>query len=152
MSSCFGFRKRGGDDREPLLPRYRDETEMQRQLHQKLHTYQMLRALAARYLPSNEQVIINLRTLLASDFLNPTQLELSDSGRLLTKYMKEWLKHFIELLLHKNSGDQIQDFVWYLSKSRISIDTEDLERRVSRAKSKANTAAGIISSCFSILA
>ncbi|KAF2233000.1 hypothetical protein EV356DRAFT_568294 [Viridothelium virens] len=141
MSSCCGLRKRGQDDREPLLPQYRDETEMQRQLHQKLHSYQMFRALADGYMPSNEQVIINLRTLLASDLLNPSDPELSDSGRLLTKYTKEWLKHFVELLFHKNNGDQIQDFIWYLTKSRISVDVEDLGRRASKAKSKANTAA-----------
>lgn len=142
MSSCCGFRKRSGDDREPLLPRYRDETEMQRQLHQKLHSYQMFRALADGYMPSNEQVIINLRTLLASDLLNPSNPELSDSGRLLTKHTKEWLKRFIDLLLHKNGGDQIQDFIWFLTKSRVSIDVDDIERRATRAKSKANTAAG----------
>ncbi|KAL9084745.1 MAG: hypothetical protein Q9165_007920 [Trypethelium subeluteriae] len=103
----------------------------------------MFRALADGYMPSNEQVIINLRTLLASDLLNPSDPELSDSGRLLTKYTKEWLKHFIELLFHKNSGDQIQDFIWYLTKSRISVDVEDLGRRASKAKSKANTAADL---------
>ena len=141
MSSCCGWRRRG-DDREPLLPRYRDETERQRQLHQKLHSFQMYRALVDGYMPSNEQVIINLRTLLASDLLNPTDSELSDSGRLLAKYAKEWLKHFIELLLHKNSRDEIQDFIWFLTKSRISVDVEDIANRASRAKSKANTAAG----------
>ncbi|KAI9677235.1 MAG: hypothetical protein M1822_008184 [Bathelium mastoideum] len=140
MSSCCGLRKRD-DDREPLLPRYRDETELQRRLHQKLHSYQMYRALADGYMPSNEQLIINLRTLLASDLLNPADTELSDSGRLLAKYTKEWLKNFIELLLHKNSGDQSQDFIWFLTKSRISVDVEEIGRKASRAKSKANTAA-----------
>ena len=142
MSSCCGSRKHGGDEREPLLPQYSDETELQRQLHKKLHSYQMFRALGDGYMPSNEQVIINLRTLLASDLLNPSSPELSDSGRLLTKYAKEWLKRFIELLLHKNGSDQIQDFIWFLTKSRVSIDVDDIGRRAAQAKSKANTAAG----------
>ena len=142
LSSCFGFRKSRAEDREPLLPQYRDDTVLQRELHQKLHTYQMVRALSKGYMPSNEQVIINLRTLLAADVLNPDNEELSDSGRALVYYCKEWLKQFIELLQHKNSEDQIQDFIWYLSKARVSVDMEDIVNRTRKAKSKANTAAG----------
>lgn len=93
-------------------------------------------------MPSNEQAIVNLRTLLAADLLNPNNPDLSDSGRLLAKYTKLWLQQFIELLQHKNSDDQIQDFIWFLSKSRISVDVDDLARRASKAKAKADTAAG----------
>ena len=42
MSSCFGFRKAKGEDTEALLPQYGDDTSLQRSLHQKMHTYQML--------------------------------------------------------------------------------------------------------------
>ncbi|KAK5137439.1 hypothetical protein LTR04_004439, partial [Oleoguttula sp. CCFEE 6159] len=141
MSSCFGFRKSRADDREPLLPQYHDDTVMQRELHQKLHSYQMLRALTKGFMPSTEQLIINLRTLTAADILNPAGPELSDSGRLLIKHTKQWLQQFMELLQHKNSEDQIQDFIWFLSKSRISVDVEDLANRASKAKAKADTAA-----------
>lgn len=141
---CLPGFPRGGDyqDREPLLPQYNDDTVLQRELHQKLHTYQMLRALTQGFMPSNEQAIINLRTLLASDVLNPENDDLSDSGRALVHYTKAWLKQFIELLQHKNSDDQIQDFVWYLSKSRVSIDMEDIANRTAKAQKKAKTAAG----------
>lgn len=115
---------------------------MQRELMKKLHSYQMLRALSKGYMPSNEQLIINLRTLLAADILNPDNPELSDSGRLLIKYTYQWLQQFIELLQHKNSEDQIQDFIWFLSKSRVQVDIEDIARRASKAKAKADTAAG----------
>lgn len=71
MSSCFGSRKRKGEDTEALLPLYANDTSLQRTLHQKMHTYQMLRAISKGFMPSTEQVIVNLRTLLASDFLNP---------------------------------------------------------------------------------
>ena len=143
MSSCLGFgRKSRAEDTEPLLPQYRDDTVLQREVHQKLHTYQMLRALSMGFMPSNEQLIINLRTLLAADVLNPNHQNLSDSGRLLVKSAKQWLQQFIEMLQHKNSEDQIQDLLWYLSKSRISIDTEDIAHRAATAKSKADTAAG----------
>lgn len=92
-------------------------------------------------MPSNEQTIINLRTLLAADVLNPDNEDLSDSGRALVYYTKEWLKQFIELLQNKNSRDQIQDFLWYLSKARLSVDMDDIARRTSKAKAQADTAA-----------
>jgi len=142
MSSCFGSRKSKGQDTEALLPQYADETDLQRSLHQKMHTYQMLRALSAGFMPSTEQVIINLRTLLAADFLNPDNPDLSDSGRLLLKFTKQWLSQFIEALRNKNDADQIQDFIWFLSKSRIYLDTEDLANSASKVKSKADATAG----------
>jgi hypothetical protein len=144
MWSCCGLRKgHRADDQEPLLPRYEDETSLQRQLHQKLHSYQMLRALSRGYMPSNEQVIINLRTLLASPILNPETEDLSDAGQALVHYAKRWIKLFIEALHHKNSEDQIQDFIWYLSKARISVDTDDLAETAARSKAKADTKAGM---------
>lgn len=142
MSSCFGLRKSKGEDTEALLPQYADDTSLQRTLHQKMHSYQMIRALSAGFMPSTEQLIINLRTLLASDVLNPDNPDLSDSGRLLLKFTKQWLAQFIELLRHKNDHDQIQDFIWCLSKSRISLDTEDLTKSAKKVKSKADATAG----------
>ncbi|MCJ1255648.1 hypothetical protein MMC24_003465 [Lignoscripta atroalba] len=141
MSSCFGLRKSKGEDTEALLPRYDDDTSLQRQLHQKMHSYQMFRALSKGFMPSTEQLIINLRTLLAADVLNPDNPNLSDSGRLLTKYSKQWLADFIELLRNKNDKDQIQDFIWFLSKSRISLDTNDLANTASKVKAKADATA-----------
>lgn len=130
------------EDRDPLLPQYRDDTALQRELHQKLHTYQMLRALTQGFMPSNEQAIVNLRTLLAADVLNPDNEELSDSGRALVHYVKVWLKQLMDLLQHKNGHDQVQDFMWYLTKARVSVDLEDIVNRTSKAKSMAQTAAG----------
>ena len=142
MSSCFGFRKTKGSDTEPLLPRYADDTILQRRLHEKMHTYQMLRALSKGFMPSTEQLIINLRTLLASDLLNPDDTDLSDSGRRLAKFSKQWLTEFIELLRNKNDGDQIQDFIWFLSKSKVEVDVNDLANRARQVKSRADASAG----------
>ena len=102
----------------------------------------MLRALSKGFMPSTEQLIINLRTLLASDVLNPDNPDLSDSGRLLLKYSKQWLTEFIELLRNKNDKDQIQDFIWFLSKARISLDAEDITRNASKIRAKADATAG----------
>ena len=142
MSSCFGWRKSRRDaDQEPLLPRYDDETDRQRRLHQKLHTYQMIRALSKGFMPSTEQTIANLRTLLASEILNPNNKELSESGSNLLRQARTWLKLFIELLRNKNGQDQIQDLIWHLTKSRISLDINDVSHQASRAKARADAAA-----------
>ncbi|KAK3501876.1 bactericidal permeability-increasing protein [Neurospora crassa] len=141
ISSCFGGRTRRADEEEPLLSHYDDDTVLQRQLHQKLHTYQMLRALFKGYMPSNDQAIANLRTLLSSDILNPDNSGLSDSGRALVFYSRKWITQLIQLLEHKNGQDQIQDFLWYLSKARLSVDMEQIAERATKAKAKADTAA-----------
>lgn len=142
MFSCFGSRRqRLADEEEPLLSQYDDDTSLQRQLHQKLHTYQMLRALSKGFMPSTEQAIVNLRTLLSADILNPENPDLSDSGRALVHYSKQFITQLIELLKNKNSKDQIQDFIWSLSKARVSVDYEHIAERASRAKTKADTAA-----------
>ncbi|TAQ88467.1 hypothetical protein B7494_g3176 [Chlorociboria aeruginascens] len=143
MSTCFGSRKktRANGDSQPLLPQYEDDTTLQRTVHKKLHTYQMLRALSKGFMPSTEQVIINLRTLLASDVLNPETPGLSDSGRLLLKFTKKWLIDFIELLRTKNDGDQIQDFIWFLMHARLSVDTGDLIQTATSTRAKADASA-----------
>ncbi|KAK3174904.1 hypothetical protein OEA41_002150 [Lepraria neglecta] len=141
MSSWLSFRKSNGEDTEALLPQYADDTGLQRSLHQKMHSYQMIRALGQGFMPSTEQLIINLRTLLASDVLNPDNPDLSDSGRLLLKFTKQWLSQFIEALRHKNENDEIQDFIWFLTKARISLDTEDIAKSAKNIKSKADATA-----------
>ncbi|KAI9764924.1 MAG: hypothetical protein M1840_007949 [Geoglossum simile] len=141
MSSCFGLRRSRSPDTEPLLSQYEDDTSVQRAVHQKLHTYQMIRAFSKGYIPSTEQIIANLRTLLASDVLNPDNPGLSSSGQLLLKLSKRWLTDFIELLRHKNNSDQIQDFIWLLSKSRVSLDTNDLANAASSVRAKADASA-----------
>jgi hypothetical protein len=144
MSSCFGFRKKSSSsaDREPLLPQYNDDTTLQRRVHQKLHTYQMIRALSKGFMPSTEQVIVNLRTLIASDVLNTDTPGLSDSGRLLLKYSKQWLTEFIDLLRNKNDGDQIQEFIWFLSRAKISVDANDIIQTATSTRAKADASAG----------
>ncbi|KAI5460893.1 hypothetical protein BGZ63DRAFT_445833 [Mariannaea sp. PMI_226] len=142
MLSCCGFRDRSDEaEREPLLPQYNDDTSLQTRLHEKLHTYQMLRAISKGYMPTNQQTITHLRALLSAQVLNPNQEQLSPSGRALTRTLRLWLTQFIELLQHKNAENQIQDFIWYLAKSRLSVDVGDIEARASRAKVRADATA-----------
>jgi len=144
MSSCCGSRKKhhkSNGEIEPLLPVYEDDTSLQRRVHQKLHTYQMIRALSKGFMPSTEQVVINLRTLLASDFLNPDTPGLSSSGRRLVQLSKRWLSEFIEFLIVKNDQDQIQDFIWFLIHARISVDADDLIQTATSTRAKADASA-----------
>lgn len=142
MLSCLGFKSRREDaEREPLLPRYNDDTALQARLHEKLHTYQMLRAMSKGFMPTNEQAIVHLRTLLSADILNPERQELSTSGRALVRSIKLWITQLIEVLQHKNSKDQIQDFIWYLTQARVDVDVAHIGARASRAKVKADAVA-----------
>jgi hypothetical protein len=103
----------------------------------------MMRALTKGYMPSNEQVIINLRTLLASDVLNPEAAGLSGSGWQLMKHNKQWLSEFIDLMRNKNDRDQIQDFVWFLLHANISVNTQDIIQTASSTRARADAVAGM---------
>jgi hypothetical protein len=139
--TCFGLFGSQDDEHQPLLPQYNDDTALQTRLHEKLHSYQMLRAMSQGYMPSNEQVIIHLRSLLSAEILNPDVPELSDSGRALIRTIKLFINQFIDFLEHKNSQDQIQDFIWCLAKARLHVDTADLAARAGRVKAKADAKA-----------
>ncbi|KAL6859534.1 hypothetical protein J3F83DRAFT_332865 [Trichoderma novae-zelandiae] len=138
-------RRRHDEENQPLLPQYNEATERQTRLHEKLHTYQMLRALSNGYMPSNEQTITHLRTLLSADVLNPQAPGLSPSGRALVRTTRMWLSELIDLLKAKNSNDQIQDFLWYLTKARLHVDASDLQARASSNKMKADVMAAVAS-------
>lgn len=143
MQSCCGFRSKGRkDETEPLLPQYEDETAMQSTIHPKLHTLRMLRALSLGYMPSTEQLIVNLRTILALDVLDPDNPDLSESGLLLIRTCRTWLSQFIELLRQKNDDDQLQNVIWLTSKSKVHLNTKELSSSVSHAKRQADVGAG----------
>ncbi|KAK7423587.1 hypothetical protein QQX98_001045 [Neonectria punicea] len=143
MSSCFGLcRSRSRDsEREPLLPQYNDDTALQTRLHEKLHTYQMLRAFSKGFMPTNQQTVVHLRTLLSAEALNPRGDDLSPSGRALIRTIKLWLTQLTKVLQHKNAEDQIQDFIWYLTKARLDVDLEDIGARAGRARVRADATA-----------
>lgn len=134
---------RHDEEHQPLLPQYNEATVRQTRLHEKLHTYQMLRALSNGYMPSNEQVVTHLRTLLSAEVLNPNTPGLSPSGRALVRTTRMWLSELIDLLKSKNSKDQIQDFLWYLAKARLQVDTSDIHARATMTKMKADAMAAV---------
>lgn len=147
LSSCFGTKD---EDREPLLPQHRNHiapdvvTGHQKALDKKLHTYLLLRALSRGYMPTTEQAIILLRKLLASDVLAPENQNLSYDGRRYVALNRRLVKQLIELLQSKNSGDQLQEFLWQAKRSRLHVDLEGLGSAVTDV-STANYKAGKLS-------
>ncbi|KAF4591385.1 bactericidal permeability-increasing protein [Ophiocordyceps camponoti-floridani] len=143
--SCGNSRRRRSPDTEPLLPQYNDETPRQTRVHEKLHTYQMVRALGNGYMPSNEQLIVQLRCLLAAEALNPHELGLSVDGRALIRSVKLWLAQLVELLRVKNSGDEVQDFVWNIVRAGSNIDVGHLGAAAAASKARADASATVAS-------
>lgn len=126
---------------EPLLPRYDDDTSRQRRLHQKIHTYQMLRAFSEGYMPSTEQTIANLRSLLSFDILSPRNPDIGSVGRQLVRDCRLWIQLLIEFLQSKNGDDQLQEFIWHLSHGRVNVHADQLAERASQSRAKADTRA-----------
>ena len=128
---------------EPLLPRYEENASLNRRLQHKLHTYQIVRALSEGYMPSTEQIIINLRKLLASDLLSSCHQDIGSVGRQLIRDLRLWIQVFIDFLREKNGDDRLQDFLWLLSHSKASVNFSQVSQRASHAKARADTKAGI---------
>lgn len=102
----------------------------------------MLRALSKGYFPSTEQTIVQLRTLLSADVLNPTNTQLTADGRKFVRYVRKFITEFIELLQEKNGQDQLQGFLWCAGKARVALDTQDLIDTASSTKARADARAG----------
>ncbi|CAK7204865.1 hypothetical protein SEUCBS139899_007627 [Sporothrix eucalyptigena] len=108
-------------ERRPLLANGDEETLHQKQLHNKLHSYQMARAMGSGYLPSTTQAVANLKRVLPEGRPSPG---LSPSGRALTTLTNRFGEQLITLLQNKNAGDQIQDFVWCVQRARLNVNVD----------------------------
>lgn len=148
INSCCGLRPRKDQpdpEREPLLTQVGDDdTARQAALREKLRTLNVARALYRGYLPSNDQIIANIRSLMASDMFTAAvspNSGLSRDGRRLGVLARQWLQQLTVLLEHHNADDAAQEAVWHLSRVRVSVDTEDLAERAAAARGKADLAA-----------
>lgn len=93
-------------------------------------------------MPSTEQTIANLRTLLASDVLSVRNQDIGSVGRQLVRDCRLWIQVFIEFVRDKNSQDQLQEFLWHLSRSRASLDSSRVSEQAGKIKARADTKAG----------
>ncbi|EEH07721.1 conserved hypothetical protein [Histoplasma capsulatum G186AR] len=143
-SSCCKPRRATSGETQPLLPQHHDydeDTALQHQLHEKLRTYQMLKAICSGYMPSTYQIVSNLRAILVSSLLNPEPLAVGNTSRELITDLKLCIRLLIDLLQEKNGEDQLQTAIWQLSKLNVEIDTASLASRGTLAKAQADTAA-----------
>ncbi|POS88101.1 hypothetical protein EPUL_000528, partial [Erysiphe pulchra] len=89
-----------------------DEITKEKDVDRKLQLYGVASALQAGKVPSNEQIDIALNSFLASSALSKPPPELSIEGQNLIADVREVIEQAKVLLLSKNQGDVIQDFIW----------------------------------------
>lgn len=150
MFSWLGFsgKSRTTNDEEahesaPLLPDSSDaDTQLQSKVYEKLHTYLMMRAVGRGYMPSTEQTIAHLRSMLGYDVFNPRNTQLTPAGRKLVRESRKLISGVIELLRKKNGDDQIQDFLYCTQRARLSLDVDDLIATAGQAKAGVDARAG----------
>lgn len=63
-------------------------------------------------MPQNDQIDVALNSFLASKALSNPSQKLSPEGRDLVADVNEVVKHAKNLLLSKNDGNLLQDFIW----------------------------------------
>ncbi|OAQ96424.1 hypothetical protein LLEC1_03788 [Akanthomyces lecanii] len=81
-------------------------------INRKLQIYGIFRAFKAGKVPSNDQIDVALNSFLQSDALTKPNTKLSADGKLLVEDTREVVRLAKNLLLSKNDGNLIQDFIW----------------------------------------
>lgn len=84
----------------------------EKDINQKLQLYGIYQAFANGKVPSNQQIDIALNSFLGSKALASPSKRLSSEGQGLVADVKEVVKQAKLLLLSKNEGDLLQDFIW----------------------------------------
>ncbi|KKA29468.1 hypothetical protein TD95_003398 [Thielaviopsis punctulata] len=104
---------------------------------EKLHTYNMYRALKKGHMPSTVQILEYLNAIQRSDLLSDEE-GLSQDGRVLLRLFRRWLSQASVAIEKKNSRDQLQDFIWYARQANITGDTSAIAAAAG-AKKRADT-------------
>jgi hypothetical protein len=81
-------------------------------VNNKLQLYGVYSAFANGKAPSNKQIDIALNSALESDALNTPPEKLSDEGKRLINDLKHVIEQAKLLLLSKNEGNLLQEFIW----------------------------------------
>ncbi|KAL7935202.1 hypothetical protein V8C35DRAFT_298777 [Trichoderma chlorosporum] len=89
-----------------------DIKQKEEDINRKLQIYGIINAFKNGKTPSNEQIDVALNSFLASRPLSNPSDQLSDEGKLLVEDAREVVKLAKQLLLSKNHGNLIQDFIW----------------------------------------
>ncbi|KAH7140685.1 hypothetical protein EDB81DRAFT_61834 [Dactylonectria macrodidyma] len=81
-------------------------------INRKLQVYGIATAFQNGKVPSNDQIDVALSSFLASKAFSSPSGDLSDDGKNLIKDTRDVIQQAKYLLLSKNEGNLIQDFVW----------------------------------------
>ena len=127
-------------EREPLLPCHNQDTRLQASVEDKLRSFQIMKALSDGYMPSNDQLLAHLRHTI--NILRTAPVDTSSTGKELIRNFRQHLKHLAAFFENKNGSDQIQDFLWYVTKARFTINSDDLEERARAIRPRADIATG----------
>lgn len=94
----------------PTNVKQRDED-----IQQKLQLYGIANAFQLGKLPSNDQIDTTLNSFVASKALSSPSSKLSPEGRALVADLREVVNQAKYLVLSKNQGNLLQDFIWQTS-------------------------------------
>ncbi|KAI0746172.1 hypothetical protein C8Q76DRAFT_706217 [Earliella scabrosa] len=192
MGFCFSCCRRTvdeHDDREPLLPRYHDQSHIPYRSRDPLppprtsfdKLADIVAALHAGKLPSQEQVNRALRHALTSDLLNPEsygglghdhgartkeQEELEETGRNVLHAIREASQALLEFGMEKNDDDRIQEIVYHIrnidstpvhadvaveTTQPINVDVDTIAQQVPSQEEANSDAAALLRSVYTLV-
>lgn len=96
----------------PTVNRPTDNKQKEADVNRKLQIYGIVSAFKSGKVPSNEQIDIALNSFLESKAISSPSAKLSPEGRALVADAQEVVKQAKHLLLSKNDGNLLQDFIW----------------------------------------
>ncbi|KAI0402655.1 hypothetical protein F4802DRAFT_348466 [Xylaria palmicola] len=89
-----------------------DPKQKEADINRKLQLYGVLAAFQLGKVPSNDQIDVALNSFISSKPLSNPSKKLSADGRQLVEDFVDVVKHAQRLLLSKNEGNLLQDFIW----------------------------------------
>jgi len=89
-----------------------DVAQKEADVNRKLQIYGIISAFQSGKVPSNDQIDVALNSFLQSKALSNPSQKLSPEGRQLTANTREVIQQAKNLLLSKNHGNLLQDFIW----------------------------------------
>ncbi|KAI0448845.1 hypothetical protein F5B21DRAFT_88215 [Xylaria acuta] len=97
-----------------------DPKQKEADINRKLQLYGIINAFQLGKVPSNEQIDVALNSFISSRALSNPSKRLSAEGRELVADFVDVVKHAQKLLLSKNEGNLLQDFVWQTHQFDVS--------------------------------
>lgn len=89
-----------------------DVKQKEADVNRKLQLYGIFNAFQLGKVPSNEQIDVALNSFLKSKALSSPSQRLSPEGKALVADFQDVVKQAKNLLLSKNEGNLLQDFIW----------------------------------------